>query len=310
MPEFSKLNWLKRLSGADLTDGEFRVLVSIFNHTDERGRRCYAKQTTLAAETGKSDRQVRRIIPELVRKGWLTEVRKGTGRSGLASEFDLSTPETPDTHVRCSDSARAETPDTGVRYSEETPDISGQITGHLEQKHRTFPVETPDTHVLPSDPLSDPDIRSGSDSVVPMGDLSDPSGEASVIDDRQRRVSVETDPRSLRAEGERDRGEPSGSPDRAETGAGIGTTHSYAEPVVAPRRGGFFAHPPKVPAPTDYVIRWPTGKPLPQSGDPDYDPFASYVDELTGQPLIASGEIDDPFAYAPDLSNSTRGNTP
>ncbi|WP_448385411.1 helix-turn-helix domain-containing protein [Mycolicibacterium sp. XJ1904] len=210
---FSKLTWLRSLDGTDLTDGEYRVLVAIFNHTDERGRKCYAKQTSLAAETGKSDRQVRRIIPELVRKGWLTEVRKGSGRSGLASEFNLSTPEIPD---------------TDDRYSGGITDISGTNTGHLEQEYRTFGAQIPDTHVLPSDP----DIRSGSGPVVPVGDLSGPGGEASVRDDRQRRDLVETEGRSLRSEGGietgeldsspvgREPGEAPSLPDRADASAG------------------------------------------------------------------------------------------
>lgn len=163
MPEFSKLAWLKSLAGADLTDGEYRVLVAIFNHTDERGRKCFAKQTTLAAETGKSDRQIRRIIPELIRKGWLAEVRKGAGCSGLSSEYDLSTPEyrTPMTGIQ--GQSNQPIPDTHDRYSDGIPDISGTNTGHLEHEYRTFPARIPDTHVLPSDPLSDPAIRAGSD---------------------------------------------------------------------------------------------------------------------------------------------------
>jgi hypothetical protein len=77
------------------------------------------------------------------------EVRKGSGRSGLASEYNLRTPETPDASVRYSDE-KYRTPVTGVL--EEKPDIYGQITGHPGQEQRTFRVETPDTHVLPSDP--------------------------------------------------------------------------------------------------------------------------------------------------------------
>ncbi|WP_081505312.1 helix-turn-helix domain-containing protein [Nocardia cyriacigeorgica] len=136
-PKFSKLAWLKNLAGADLTDGEYRVLVTIFNYSDGSGRRSYAGQSRLSEDTGKSDRQIRRIIPELIRKGWLTEVRKGSGRSGMASEFQLR-----------------------------TPDIDGKNTGHLGYEYRTFEVEIPDTHVRPSDPnqiqITDPKNKRGS----------------------------------------------------------------------------------------------------------------------------------------------------
>ncbi len=175
MSEFSKLTWLRRASESDVSDAEFRVLVAIFNHTKGDGTKCYAKQTTLAAETGKSDRQVRRIIPELVHKQWITEVRKGSGRSGLSSEFDLRTPDTIDRYLA---QARRETPDTDVRYSDGIPDIQGQNTGHREQEYRTFTAQIPDTSVLPTDPVSDPAIRAGSD---PLGEESEPekSGTAS-----------------------------------------------------------------------------------------------------------------------------------
>ncbi|WP_425295074.1 helix-turn-helix domain-containing protein [Nocardia cyriacigeorgica] len=136
-PKFSKLAWLKNLAGADLTDGEYRVLVTIFNYSDGSGRRSYAGQSRLSEDTGKSDRQIRRIIPELIRKGWLTEVRKGSGRSGMASEFQLR-----------------------------TPDIDGKNTGHIGYEYRTFEVETPVTGVLPTDPnqiqRTDPNNKRGS----------------------------------------------------------------------------------------------------------------------------------------------------
>ncbi|RRR41156.1 helix-turn-helix domain-containing protein [Mycolicibacter terrae] len=186
MAEFSKLTWLKSVAGADLTDGEYRVLIAIFNHTDESGRRCYAKQSTLAAETRKSDRQIRRIIPELVRKGWLKEVRKGAGRAGMSSEFDLSTPEYRTPMSGISDPAPGEIPDIHDRYSEGIPDISGMNTGHLGHKYRTPVTGIPDTHVRPSDPYqirpSEPDQIRGP--VAP----SDPLTEASIAtgDDRQR----------------------------------------------------------------------------------------------------------------------------
>jgi hypothetical protein len=259
--QFSKLTWLSGLTGADLTDGEYRVLVAIFNHTDESGQRCYAKQTTLAAETGRSDRQVRRIIPELIRKGWLVEVRKGSGRAGLSSEFNLSTPEYRTPVSAIPDASPKQIPDTHDRYSEGIPDISGMNTGHLEQEYRTFGAQIPDTYVLPTDPLSDP--------------ATEPDQVRDGEDDRQG----ESEPDVYESVSSSDPGIPerdifSGVPEPA---SWIGITDPFtgeAEPQAE-------AEPMPWDEPTECIIRWPAGEPLPQPRDP----FATYVDQTTGEQL-------------------------
>jgi hypothetical protein len=49
---FSKLTWHKRTHGHEFTGAEFRVLMSIFDHSDERGRKSHPGLKLLMAETG------------------------------------------------------------------------------------------------------------------------------------------------------------------------------------------------------------------------------------------------------------------
>lgn len=55
---FSKLTWHKRTHGHAFTGAEFRVLMSIFDHSDERGRNSHPGLVLLTKETGYSKASV------------------------------------------------------------------------------------------------------------------------------------------------------------------------------------------------------------------------------------------------------------
>jgi len=136
--KFSKLTWHKRTHGHEFTGAEFRVLMSIFDHSDAYGRNSHPGLKLLMAETGYSKSAISEALKALQVRGWITQSRRGSGVSGRASVYEL----VPDAPSRS----------TGV---DQLPEV-----GPVERTSRSSgldlvgPVEwTP----------SDPDIRSGSD---------------------------------------------------------------------------------------------------------------------------------------------------
>lgn len=94
--ERDKFAYVKALRGrADLTLGEFRLLITIWSYTDPEGRHAHPGTDRLANDLGHhGDRRVRRMIPELLAKGYLVTSRVGGGRK-KATEYELAMPTNP-----------------------------------------------------------------------------------------------------------------------------------------------------------------------------------------------------------------------
>jgi hypothetical protein len=149
--KFSKLAWHKRTHGHDFTGSEFRVLMSIFDHSSADGTNSHPGIKRMMKETGYKKAAVSTAVTQLKARGWIHETRKGSGVSGNASVFEL----VPDAPQPPSSSPAGEQPNepssspgveqpTGVVRLERTSSSSGanQVV-RLEQS--------------PSDPgLSDP----------------------------------------------------------------------------------------------------------------------------------------------------------
>ena len=143
-PRLSKLTWLKRTNGHDFTPTEFRVLVAVFNHTDADGRKAHPGLKLLAQETGAAASTASEALSALKRKGWIRETGRGSGRTRRASEFEL-VPDAPS--------------NTSQRQEVQNFPASGSCDAPTSRQN---PSKVPGVR-KPSDPLSDPDYRSGSD---------------------------------------------------------------------------------------------------------------------------------------------------
>ncbi|WP_442971704.1 helix-turn-helix domain-containing protein [Rhodococcus sp. LB1] len=148
--KFSKLTWHKRTHGHEFTGAEFRVLMSIFDHSDEHGRKSHPGLKRLMDETGYSKSAISEALKALQARGWITQSSRGSGVSGRASVYEL----VPDAPSRSSglDQSSNGGSSAGV---DQLPEV-----GPVERTSRSSgldlvgPVEwTP----------SDPDIKSGSD---------------------------------------------------------------------------------------------------------------------------------------------------
>ncbi|UMB71768.1 helix-turn-helix domain-containing protein [Mycobacterium paraterrae] len=92
---FSKLLWHKELRGCDMKPSAYRVLMTVFDYTDENGQGAYPGNDRLAADTCLSLSTVKDALKDLVAEGWLRRECRG-GRSGSgahwAAEYALTTP--------------------------------------------------------------------------------------------------------------------------------------------------------------------------------------------------------------------------
>lgn len=147
---FSKLTWHKRTHGHEFTGAEFRVLMSIFDHSDEHGRNSHPGLKLLMAETGYGKTAVSEALTALKARGWITQARKGSGTSGKTSVYEL-VPNAP------SSNAGAVQPDAEGRsvVADQLPEV-----GPVERTSWSAGADT----VVPLERTpTDPDIRSGSD---------------------------------------------------------------------------------------------------------------------------------------------------
>lgn len=201
---FSKLTWLKRTNGHKLTGTEVRVLVSIFNHTNQDGRNAHPGVDLIAEETGYRKSGVSEAVTALKARGWIHETYRGNGRSKLASVFDL-VPDPPDagytcpadrakTCSTCSNSSGRAEPLSPSHSSAVAEPLSSNSSGLADNSSAVaepiVPVER-----NPSDPLPDPK-RSD-----PLDGGSRPSDPEEVrYPPNHRRDCVETVERSLPSE--------------------------------------------------------------------------------------------------------------
>lgn len=117
------------------------VLLALADFADRQGEGIRPSQATLAAKVCCTDRQVRRVLRDLVAARLIEPVaNRGGGRPGASVVYKINveqlmmhveTRATPDTDVR-------PTPDADVRpHQSETADILNMEDGHFEQKPRT-----------------------------------------------------------------------------------------------------------------------------------------------------------------------------
>jgi hypothetical protein len=144
---FSKLTWHKRTHGHQFTGAEFRVLMSIFDHSDEHGRKAHPGLKLLMAETGYGKSAVSEALTALQARGWITQTRKGSGTSGKTSVYEL-VPDAP------SVTAGAVPPETGGSTAgADQPTEVGPVerTSWSAGADTVVPLER-----TPTDPGSDP----------------------------------------------------------------------------------------------------------------------------------------------------------
>ncbi|WP_092801493.1 helix-turn-helix domain-containing protein [Rhodococcus globerulus] len=87
--KFSKLTWHKRTHGHELTGAEFRVLMSIFDHSDEHGRNSHPGLELLVKETRYSKAAVSEALKRLQSRGWIVQTYRGSGTAGRTSIYAL-----------------------------------------------------------------------------------------------------------------------------------------------------------------------------------------------------------------------------
>lgn len=97
MEKFSKLKYLKGIHGVKISPPAFRVWVTVFNHSNEEGKKAHPGVARLAEECCLSASTVRRALKELEGAGWLWQKSRGhrLGNGAKhASEYWLTTPST------------------------------------------------------------------------------------------------------------------------------------------------------------------------------------------------------------------------
>ncbi|MDI9940871.1 hypothetical protein QM806_36540 [Rhodococcus sp. IEGM 1351] len=144
--KFSKLTWLKRTNGHKFTPSEFRVLISLFNHSGPQGKKSHPGIELMMQETGLSKGVVSAAVTSLKERGWVHETYRGSGYSKKASQFDLI-PDAPNPDYAKSHSSG---------YSEPCEDHSSDSQRHSSEFDPVIVTATRN----PSDPGSDPEIRS------------------------------------------------------------------------------------------------------------------------------------------------------
>ena len=153
---FSKLTWHKRTHGHKFTGAEFRVLMSIFDHSSADGTNSHPGIKRMMAETGYGKAAVSTAVTGLKARGWIRETRKGSGVAGNASVFQLvpDAPQPPSSspvgeqHTQASCSPGVEQPSEVVRLERTSSSPGANQVVRLEQ--------SPSDPGL-SDPGSDPD---------------------------------------------------------------------------------------------------------------------------------------------------------
>ncbi|REE72185.1 hypothetical protein C8E05_1573 [Rhodococcus wratislaviensis] len=90
--KFSKLVWLKSLDGVKFTLSEYRVLISLFNHSNEYGYDARPKIKTIAEEIAASTTSVETALASLRARRWIVQDSRGSNYTGRASVYRLGDP--------------------------------------------------------------------------------------------------------------------------------------------------------------------------------------------------------------------------
>lgn len=78
----SKLEWMKKLRGSDLTNAERNVLLMVFTYTDQHGRGAFPGIRRLVTDTGISEKYLKSCLRRLVAEGWLAVQAPGGNQFG------------------------------------------------------------------------------------------------------------------------------------------------------------------------------------------------------------------------------------
>jgi Helix-turn-helix domain len=86
-----KLNWYKTLRGAELTSGEFRILVLLSTYTNEHLENAHPGVELLAQDAGMTVRGVQLILRSLEDKGAILVTQEGGNKTfkGAATVYAL-----------------------------------------------------------------------------------------------------------------------------------------------------------------------------------------------------------------------------
>lgn len=90
----TKMTYVTKLRGADLTPGEYLVLMTIWTYTDERMQNAWPGRDRLQTDTGMSREGVRLALRSLEEKGFIILTAKGgyRGKQKMADVYSLSLP--------------------------------------------------------------------------------------------------------------------------------------------------------------------------------------------------------------------------
>lgn len=263
--KFSKLTWLREARPAirKLTTTQRDVLDVIFDVSNPDGTNAHPGQAKLAEAAGVSDRQVRTILGQLQAAGLIKRTAGGNRKLKRADVYGL---------VRFIPEAqefRYEKPIPEV--PESIPEVSGCHTGSPGlPPNRSFPPDPgpPDPEMVSK---GEDDPFGVESEPAPWGSVSAAGGSLSAAD------PFASLPSGSSAQGEHSEVNPD---EHREDGI-----VSLAQVVTSVP--SFLDHPrpwDSVPVRAEDVVRWPSGRPLPKPGE-GFDPFATYVDEKTGELL-------------------------
>lgn len=93
-PALTKLQWQKRLRGADLTNTEYRVLMTICSYTDKTLGNAHPGWARIVADSCITEKTAKKAVVALVAKGWLRLVEAGGNQygKGRANVYALAVP--------------------------------------------------------------------------------------------------------------------------------------------------------------------------------------------------------------------------
>ncbi|WP_176138309.1 helix-turn-helix domain-containing protein [Mycobacterium sp. D16Q16] len=227
--KFSKLEWLKRTNGHKFTISEFRVLLSIFNHSDKTGQESFPGSERIAEEACITRTTASEAVRSLIERGWIREVEKGSGYARKYSRYAL-------------------VPDAPHPHSSSTADVHSSAGDDL---HMSALADT--NQILVSDHGTDPlELR-----------VQDPKHEEILVGGSPEGHHLPVEVEVLKPAAPSGKDDPWGIPSLL-SGPKYGSDEWKADQLAS-------------------AIPWPSNKPLPKPGDPDWDTWALYKDETTGQ---------------------------
>jgi len=139
----------------ELTHSEQSILLAMADWADDEGRRCYPSHERLAWKTGYSERQVARIIKELVGKGILVIVRPPTQHNSAHYRIRLDKAKDKPPYRASTLSPTDDSRDDNLSTLDDSRDDKcAQQGGHLEHPGMTNAPSRVD--MVSPDPLSDP----------------------------------------------------------------------------------------------------------------------------------------------------------